>query len=30
MGEGAVPEHLRSLNASATPDDVTVVRGFVA
>lgn len=29
-GEGAVPEHLRSLNDSATPDDVTVARGFSA
>jgi len=29
-GEGAVPEHLRSLNASATPDDVAVARGFVS
>ena len=30
MAEGAVPDHLRELNASATPDDVTVARGFVA
>lgn len=30
MAEGAVPENLRALNAAATPDDVTVARGFVA
>jgi hypothetical protein len=30
MAEGVVPQHLRELNASATPDDVTVARGFSA